>query len=70
MLSRVADSVYWMNRQIERAENVLQACLQQYAPATATLYVDPHARRSHSGHGTQSGNPIDRPPCKAFYRQN
>ena len=25
MLSRVADSVYWMNRQIERAENVARA---------------------------------------------
>ena len=25
MLSRVADSVYWMNRQIERAENIARA---------------------------------------------
>lgn len=31
---------------IERAEKVLHAWLLQYAPATATLYADPHARRT------------------------
>ena len=31
---------------IERAEKVLHAWLLQYAPATATLYADPHARRA------------------------
>lgn len=31
---------------IERAEKVLHAWLLQYAPTTAALYADPHARRS------------------------
>jgi HAD superfamily hydrolase (TIGR01509 family) len=31
---------------IERAEKVLHAWLLKYAPATAALYADPHARRS------------------------
>lgn len=31
---------------IERAEKVLHAWLLHYAPATATLYADPHARRA------------------------
>ena len=40
MLSRVADSVFWMNRQIERAENVARAIETTLGLALEGRHVD------------------------------
>ena len=64
MLSRVADSIFWMNRYIERAENVARfvdvnlnlvldvgsQVREQWAPLVATTGDSPLFAQSYSGH--------------------